>query len=65
MADITKCRDKDCPVKEKCYRWTAEEDMMQSYFVESPRSDEGCEMFWGENSEQIMNQLKDIVNGAE
>jgi hypothetical protein len=62
MADITKCKGQGCPVKEKCYRYTAKESMYQSYFSELPIKDNKCDMFWGENSEYIFNQLKEIIN---
>lgn len=31
MADITKCVAKDCPLKDKCYRFTAKDGHWQSY----------------------------------
>jgi hypothetical protein len=62
MADITKCNGQGCPVKEKCYRYTAKESMYQSYFSEPPIKDNKCDMYWGENSEYIFNQLKEIIN---
>lgn len=31
MADITKCVGTDCPLKEKCYRYKAEDSYWQSY----------------------------------
>ena len=54
MADITKCGDEECPLKESCYRYTApRNEYMQSYFMESPRvihEDEtapvDCDMYW-------------------
>lgn len=51
MADLTKCPDKDCPKKEKCYRFTATADSTyQSFYVESPRKVKGkksrCNEFW-------------------
>jgi hypothetical protein len=62
MSDITKCKGTDCPVKENCYRFTAKSnDLHQSYFAESPIKDGKCEMFWGENSQQIFKQLKKII----
>lgn len=64
MSDITKCKGTDCPVKENCYRYTAKaNELWQSYFVEPPIKDGKCEMFWGENNEQIDQMLKDIVSG--
>lgn len=62
MSDITKCDGTDCPFKEKCYRYTAvSNEYRQSTFVTPPIKDGKCEMFWGENSEHIFNQLKEIV----
>jgi hypothetical protein len=61
MADITKCNGGDCPVKESCYRFTAEASDYQYYFMGIPFKDGECEMYWGENSENIFNQLKDLL----
>ena len=50
--DITKCSGQNCPVKEKCYRFTAPDSQYQSYFVIPPikTTEEGeldCEHYWG------------------
>jgi hypothetical protein len=35
--DITLCKGGDCPLKEKCFRYTAKSNSeYQSYFVEPP-----------------------------
>lgn len=67
MPDITMCEGTDCPHKEKCYRFTAEpSEFMQSYFETPPIKDDGkCDHYWGEQSETIWNELKDIVNGKK
>ncbi len=42
MPDIAKCESKDCPLKEKCYRYTCEPDeIWQSYsdFTDSLNED--------------------------
>ena len=31
MADITKCENKKCKIKEQCYRYTAKDGYLQSY----------------------------------
>ena len=31
MADITKCANKECKIKEQCYRHTAKDGYWQSY----------------------------------
>jgi len=46
MTDITKCSGENCPMKESCYRYTAEADTMQSYFIEPPIKDGKCEHYW-------------------
>jgi len=50
--DITKCSGANCPVKEKCYRFTAPASQYQSYFMIPPikTTEEGkldCEHYWG------------------
>jgi len=48
MADITKCSGQDCPIKKKCYRYTAIDGYWQSYFFASPinRDTGECDKFW-------------------
>ncbi len=66
MPDITMCPGGDCPVKDKCYRYTANaNELYQMYFVDPPYKDGKCEYYWGENAEAIWNQLKDITNGKK
>ena len=37
MPDITMCKGENCPMKENCYRYTAEpNEYHQSYFMEPP-----------------------------
>jgi hypothetical protein len=68
--DITKCYGEGCPVRNNCYRFTASaNEMWQSYFAEPPgKTEDGkfvCEMYWGEKSQSILNQLKDITDGKD
>lgn len=61
MADITMCRGTNCPVASKCYRHIAKHNpYRQSYFTEVPLKDGKCDMYWGENNNRIMDQLKEI-----
>jgi hypothetical protein len=47
LTDITKCNDSKCNKKDKCYRWLAPfEELHQSYFVDSPRNGDECDLFW-------------------
>jgi len=68
MPDIAKCTGGDCPIKNKCYRFTLKpNEFRQSYFVSLPFKKVGdkvsCEMYWGENSQSIWNQLNEILKG--
>ena len=64
MPDITMCEGTDCPLKERCYRFTAKPSDYQSYFVKPPgrKVEElfDCEYFWGEKQEDIFKTLGDI-----
>jgi len=50
MADIAKCNGHNCPLKEKCYRYTAPAaELWQTYG--DFKYDDGCDYFW-DNSER-------------
>jgi hypothetical protein len=63
--DITKCTGEGCPLKESCYRFTSDISMMQSYFFTPPFENDTCDMYWGEQSESIYNQLKNITDESK
>jgi hypothetical protein len=68
MSDITCCPGTDCPVKEKCYRFTSpKSEYRQSYFFEPPgkmiNNKFICKMYLDNNSESTLDKLKDITNG--
>lgn len=46
MPDITMCDDEGCPMKDRCYRYLAKPSKWQSYFADSPREDDKCELVW-------------------
>jgi hypothetical protein len=47
MPDITMCHGNDCPLKTKCYRYTAYADPYgQSIFTEIHYNDGKCKHFW-------------------
>lgn len=54
MADITKCKGGICPLKDNCYRYKAESDIMQSYFIDEPYVLRGdtyeCDYYWREDA---------------
>jgi hypothetical protein len=44
MADITKCSNDECNIKDKCYRYTApDNDEWQSYATFKLRPNGGCD----------------------
>jgi hypothetical protein len=46
MPDISMCNDYSCPKFDQCYRAQAKpSEYRQSYFMESPRSMDGCQYF--------------------
>ena len=67
--DITKCQAKDCPVKDKCYRFTSPASGRQSYFLDKPYEIKDgkftCEAYWGDGEREILSQLEYIVNGKK
>jgi hypothetical protein len=62
MADITMCKGGECPLKEKCRRFTSiADEHWQAYFIDVPYHNYKCDMYWGENQDSIYNQLINIV----
>ena len=61
------CSGKECVIKDKCYRYTTETPNHNYWEFKNPPfiiKDNifKCDMFFGENSTQIFNSLKNIVN---
>jgi hypothetical protein len=52
MADITKCKDCMCSLRETCYRYTAKPSDRQSYFIGTPRNNNECEYYWETKTEK-------------
>jgi len=47
MPDITMCEDKECPLRNECYRYRAiPNEFRQYYFCESPRQNDDCIEFY-------------------
>ncbi len=46
MVDISKCVGKDCPIKEKCYRFKAQSGERQIYLDNVPWDGEMCDYYW-------------------
>ena len=46
MPDIAMCRGAGCPRRDRCYRYTARPERMQSYFAVPPiKPDGSCDYF--------------------
>jgi hypothetical protein len=61
MPDITMCPGTNCPVKDKCYRFTAKaNEWGQSYFMSAPGKTVDdkftCDNYWGEGGEEIWSK---------
>ena len=54
--DISMCKEEKCPLKEKCYRYTAKPDEYQSYLVDKKDIGKNCDLFW---------EVKDVPNMAQ
>ena len=63
MADITMCRDMQCPMKFKCYRHTAPENQFrQAVFSESPREGDKCESYWDNEGRTLDPKFREYEN---
>ena len=62
MSDITKCYGIDCPVRDKCWRYTASAERYQSYFTENPSDVINdrftCDVYWGEDGRSVWSDNK-------
>ena len=69
MADITMCKNDQCPLKDKCHRFTAVPSMRQYYFTENPSTyvhgKFECKMFWGDSSDYLLEVLKSIYKNGK
>lgn len=58
---LTKCEGTDCPLRFACYRFTKPIEYPQQFFSQVPYYDGNCQMFWGEKSESVWQQLTEIL----
>ena len=58
VADITKCSDKDCPLRDTCFRFLAEDSLYQSYYVDLKHED--CDVYWPVKDQEELKQLNKL-----
>jgi len=58
------CEGIDCPIRSKCYRYTAMPNYYQYYFIETPYEYDYCEKFISMKEEEDLNNKK-FVNTRE
>lgn len=67
MPDITMCSGMDCPLKDKCFRYSAKPHDYQSYFRKPPfeiiHNRFTCNYFWGDGADLLFEQLTGIIKG--
>jgi len=64
MADIEMCEYLECPLRTKCYRATAKPSEYQYYTKNPSRIVNGkfqCDMFWGDEADYLLVQMKSIM----
>jgi hypothetical protein len=63
MTDITKCSNKDCPLKNTCFRFLAKDGYWQSYSDFKPKEDGTCEHYWKcktKKETKLLNKINDF-----
>lgn len=64
MSDITMCEGIDCPIRSKCYRYTAIPNYYQYYFNKTPFEYDYCDKFISKKEEEDFD-IKKFVNTKE
>lgn len=63
MSDITMCEGIDCPIRSKCYRFMANANLFQFYFIKTPFEYDYCDKFISLKDEEDYTIQKFINNG--
>lgn len=64
MSDVVMCEGEGCPIRSKCYRYTAMPDYYQYYFIETPFEFDYCDKFISAKEEKDKENMK-FVNSRE
>ena len=66
MPDITMCHGENCPLKEKCYRYTAKPNRyFQSFFQEPPYQEGKCVFFEDNEDNEDKAKIEEAIQIAE
>lgn len=57
VSDITKCCNKECPLRDTCFRFLAEDSLYQSY---ADFKQEDCDWYWPVKDQEELKQLNRI-----
>jgi len=56
MPDFAMCTGDGCPLKDKCFRYQANPEQLQSYFLTPPHKNGTCDFII--NSDELLNTIK-------
>lgn len=59
MADISACMGRNCPIAQKCYRFTCKKEYYQTY-ADFTYIDGKCDYFW-DNGDDEQNKINDTA----
>ncbi len=65
MCDITMCLGKECPLRDKCFRYRAFPDGLQSYFITSPYENGECDRFVPFDWRCKVRSIDEVINSNE
>jgi hypothetical protein len=60
MSDITMCEGIGCPIREKCYRFRTDTNLMQHFYINTPYQYSYCDKFISFEDEWDMSKIKFI-----
>jgi hypothetical protein len=53
MPDISMCSNKECPIREECYRFMVKPGINQSYSLFEFDKEEGCDYFMNDDVNKL------------
>ena len=63
MPDISMCNGQDCPIKEYCYRYTAEpSEFWQTWGMFEFNKETGCNYFMANEKDIVGQEIIELIN---